>query len=336
MSNSRKRIEWVDMSKGAAILLVIVGHTIGNPLLRGLIFSFHMPLFFILSGYTSRCPDNKTALWAKTKNGLQHLIVPAYIIYIVRMILLIILKDKETNVIECSLSMVFVSGYRTSFSGMEIPEFGMMWFLVVLFGMKFLYETISMLTKNRYMFIISVVVSTSGVIIGRIMFLPLSFDLIMSSMLFFNIGQELKAFDLNDKYLLKLIASGVVWTGMFVLIFVSADSYLEMATRKYPMYPLCYVMAAAGSLTVCLIMMKLEKISIVTKAFGWVGKNSIYLFIVHAFDTLWLDMLKKISDDPPVLAIIRTAVDVILLIVYVGIIKQINQKEPEIKNEKKI
>ena len=51
------RIEWVDILKGLAILLVVVGHMeyaegTANPG-RMLIYSFHMPLFFMLAGYTA-------------------------------------------------------------------------------------------------------------------------------------------------------------------------------------------------------------------------------------------------------------------------------------------
>lgn len=51
------RIEWVDILKGIAILLVVVGHMeyaegTANPG-RMLIYTFHMPLFFMLAGYTA-------------------------------------------------------------------------------------------------------------------------------------------------------------------------------------------------------------------------------------------------------------------------------------------
>ncbi len=48
------RIEWIDFAKGIAILLVIIGHTVSwsggkwEALVRGGIFSFHMPFFFNL------------------------------------------------------------------------------------------------------------------------------------------------------------------------------------------------------------------------------------------------------------------------------------------------
>jgi fucose 4-O-acetylase-like acetyltransferase len=55
----KTRLEFVDRMKGIAILLVIVGHIIQfnnidggtNNKLFNIIYSFHMPLFFILSGY---------------------------------------------------------------------------------------------------------------------------------------------------------------------------------------------------------------------------------------------------------------------------------------------
>lgn len=46
------RIESLDILKGIGIILVVVGHMIGNQLyIRPWIYAFHMPLFFMLSGY---------------------------------------------------------------------------------------------------------------------------------------------------------------------------------------------------------------------------------------------------------------------------------------------
>lgn len=51
------RIPWIDFAKGTAIYLVVLGHVIQyifpeNALLFKIIYSFHMPLFFVLSGFT--------------------------------------------------------------------------------------------------------------------------------------------------------------------------------------------------------------------------------------------------------------------------------------------
>jgi fucose 4-O-acetylase-like acetyltransferase len=50
-------LEWIFIAKGLGIFLVVVGHfyTESSPTywseMRKIIYSFHMPLFFILSGY---------------------------------------------------------------------------------------------------------------------------------------------------------------------------------------------------------------------------------------------------------------------------------------------
>lgn len=51
MEKENTRYQWLDIAKGIAILLMVIGHTsIPDPINR-FIFAFHMPLFFIASGY---------------------------------------------------------------------------------------------------------------------------------------------------------------------------------------------------------------------------------------------------------------------------------------------
>lgn len=49
--NSRKL--WLDIAKGIAIILMVCGHTTIPRMAFDFIYSFHMPLFFIASGYAS-------------------------------------------------------------------------------------------------------------------------------------------------------------------------------------------------------------------------------------------------------------------------------------------
>jgi fucose 4-O-acetylase-like acetyltransferase len=49
-----KRIEYLDIAKGIGILLVVLGHNdfeVISLFVQRLIYSFHMPMFFFLSGY---------------------------------------------------------------------------------------------------------------------------------------------------------------------------------------------------------------------------------------------------------------------------------------------
>lgn len=49
-----KRLDWVDAAKGIGILLVVMAHVPIPDSFKQFIYSFHMPLFFLLSGMMFR------------------------------------------------------------------------------------------------------------------------------------------------------------------------------------------------------------------------------------------------------------------------------------------
>lgn len=42
---------YIDIAKGIGIILVILGHSGVNSEIKDFIYGFHMPLFFVISGY---------------------------------------------------------------------------------------------------------------------------------------------------------------------------------------------------------------------------------------------------------------------------------------------
>ncbi|MEQ6333154.1 acyltransferase family protein [Sphingobium sp. MK2] len=48
------RLDWVDVARGIGIIAVVVGHVWTRGPVRDAMYSFHMPLFFLLSGMLSR------------------------------------------------------------------------------------------------------------------------------------------------------------------------------------------------------------------------------------------------------------------------------------------
>lgn len=73
-----KRVEWVDMLKGFGIILVMLGHASFPEALVTEIYTFHMPLFFFLSGYVfsiKKYSNFKDFLIHKAKTLLLPLMV---------------------------------------------------------------------------------------------------------------------------------------------------------------------------------------------------------------------------------------------------------------------
>lgn len=61
----KERDTSIDIMKGILIILVIVGHMtdISNSL-RGMIYSFHMPAFFILAGCFFKIDSVRNVMWS--------------------------------------------------------------------------------------------------------------------------------------------------------------------------------------------------------------------------------------------------------------------------------
>ena len=85
-----KRIEYVDILKGIGIICVLLGHNLvvqddGQlpEIMRYIIYSFHMPLFFFLSGYVFSTKVNWTNF---IKKKIKTIVVPMYIFSLVVMI----------------------------------------------------------------------------------------------------------------------------------------------------------------------------------------------------------------------------------------------------------
>lgn len=60
LPESNGRIEWLDVMKGVAILLVVMGHFKGVSAVGTGIYAFHMPLFFLLAGCSAAISLNRS------------------------------------------------------------------------------------------------------------------------------------------------------------------------------------------------------------------------------------------------------------------------------------
>lgn len=83
-----KRIEWIDYSKAIGIILVIIGHCY-SCFLVDWIYSFHMPLFFMLSGLTFSVRKSPKEF---TVSKIKSLLIP-YLLYSVLRFMWVCLTD---------------------------------------------------------------------------------------------------------------------------------------------------------------------------------------------------------------------------------------------------
>ena len=59
----RNRLHWIDCAKGLGCAFVVWGHVAPGTILTEWIFSFHMPLFFMISGILLAFEVKKEVEW---------------------------------------------------------------------------------------------------------------------------------------------------------------------------------------------------------------------------------------------------------------------------------
>ncbi|AMK22657.1 MULTISPECIES: acyltransferase family protein [unclassified Sphingobium] len=65
------RLEWIDVARGIGIVAVVVGHVWTRGALRDAMYSFHMPLFFLLSGLLSRPQPVTRFTWRQLASQMR-------------------------------------------------------------------------------------------------------------------------------------------------------------------------------------------------------------------------------------------------------------------------
>lgn len=83
MNEGAKRVEYLDFAKGIGVILVIMGHmpSIVPNGIRMWIFSFHMPLFFVIAGYFAVVPNDIEGVIRAVRKKTLRLLVEGYIAF---------------------------------------------------------------------------------------------------------------------------------------------------------------------------------------------------------------------------------------------------------------
>lgn len=190
----KKRVGWIDAAKGLAILAVILGHSYlyGNPI-HAISYSFNVPLFFILAGYTFRPKPFKQNLATSAK----RLLLP----YVGLCLFLIIVDtlrspDKSSTLASHLLATFFASGGVIEQG--NIPMLGLSWFLMALFVARIAFNAIVGACEKRsvnpiLLGIIFLALASAAVFEYKFLPLPLAFDQAMIATFFMYLGYAAKS-----------------------------------------------------------------------------------------------------------------------------------------------
>jgi fucose 4-O-acetylase-like acetyltransferase len=193
-----KRVDYIDLAKAVAIILVIVGHCFWHGvILDRLIYAFHMPLFFIISGFFVKELNFKEGVKKYSKAYLKPYFLTCAIILFVT---LICCYRDGNNLLETIRTWLVTTMFASGWSGgselfATIPMIGQIWFLVAIFWSCFLY---SLLKKYdlKWRLIITTLLLLFGSFSVRYIRLPFSLQAGMGGIFFLCVGDIIREKDL--------------------------------------------------------------------------------------------------------------------------------------------
>lgn len=228
----------IDKTKAISILLMIAGHcdSIWNTKFFYMIFSFHMPLFFIFSGYFYRPKTNKELI----KHEINKLIKP-YIITAIIAIIFLLLNDFQKATNYAIGALIGCMGSWNPLIKTNELQAGPIWFLLALFWCKIYYNIIQKRYPKHTFLICIILTLIFWKIDEKIMNLPLCIGCGFTGLFFYGSGIILRKRNINNfKYR---------WIAYAIWIFAFNYSYLNMAQYIYTWFPLSMLGAICGTIT---------------------------------------------------------------------------------------
>lgn len=141
----RDRISWIDVCRGIGIILVIYGHGLSAHTFRYVIYSFHMPLFFFLSGIVFHHRQHQ-AFWPYVKKSFRGILIP-YLGFAMLSFLLW-LPDAALHLTMSQLVTQFLSTFYGNSNNGYLAFNNILWFLPCLFVVRIAFMLITQRTTN--------------------------------------------------------------------------------------------------------------------------------------------------------------------------------------------
>ena len=287
-----KRNTAIDFAKGATIILMLWAHIRSD---SQWINSFHMPLFFILSGYFIKDEPLKVTFVKKVKG----LLIPYIIMELIYLSATLIFdKITQPELMWSDTTWILPVVKERLMGTLLANSFCVSWFIWVLFGSTLVYAVINKLRpKLPWLYgILIAACSVAGYFFGtEWLRTPYRWDLILFVVPFVAVGHIAKLCQPKLTPVVKWVlfyASLLIWIVDigFIIMF---DKEFAIALCIYGLYPLTVLGAMAGTDVVVTLCGFLDKIPVLNTVIRWFGRNTL---VIIAFAVVATNVMEWYGD----------------------------------------
>jgi len=258
-----RRFEYLDIAKGIGILLVVWAHILIVGQSHRVIYAFHMPLFFLISGMLFR-REKYPNFWTFLRKRAKRLLVPFTIYSVITWTIWAIFRfvrhDSVVSYWEPLLQTVIAKG-----SGAYMVHNSALWFIPCLFATEIIYFFYSK-SGDFVKIIISISLAALSFVLGHFygdkwwFLLPWNFDTAMIGLLFYCIGNvfasKLPGSKIMDMAKANVVKTTILLIAISGLLYWSASAFGEcsMGSSSYQCNGVIFILRAIAGCAACITL----------------------------------------------------------------------------------
>lgn len=282
--SSPQRLAAFDIAKGIGIILVILGHSPLPSPIGKYIYGFHMPLFFIISGYFLSCKLPIRDYFLKRCRQLMWPYVCGCSIATLILAFVCSCIEIPTTLPHLLSQRLIASLYGLGWSydlpitRSHIQMTGTFWFLP---GLICSLLTVRIALRYRYAWVIVFLSAGLAYISHRFLILPMSIQAGVNASVFVYAGYLAKRYNIIRTSVYQ--SRWLPWVALMIYVLMARNVGTVGLSVCYYSQPLLNIIAAIGMSYVILRFSEfLSRIPLIGKALAHIGSATLFLFCVHA------------------------------------------------------
>jgi len=291
------RIRWIDIAKGIGILLVVAGHSSVINACGGFvgrwINSFHMPLFFVMSGLLFDVGKAADAL-AYFLRKLKGLMWPYFGLSLVCALLSVVLYFGNDPGM----------GFLAQIKGAAILQsrISPFWFLPVLLATELAYRCMAVRLKTRWIVATCCFFAVLGSMAPvSLPYCPILLRAFLNAVPFYCVGHMARRFANNEPLgLVWLSAGGIMLAAHALIVWIFYNGRFDYSCGEFGNVGYFYFPVALLAITGLSVLCKaIDKVGLPAEVLSYIGKNSIVLLAIHGHVGLFRDSWQGVWSDAP-------------------------------------
>ena len=296
-----KRLKYIDVAKGIAMLCIILGH-FGVHEVNRIVFTFHVPIFYIITGYfLSKKYDIKDFVKDKARTLLVPYAITCVAMVVFGMFFAVLLEEP---VVDAAKQWIAASLYGSGVNYTEpfvIHKIGALWFLLATFwGSIFLRISLEMKKRVRLLFVLALF--CAGYLTSdKLFWFPLSIQAGCCATLFMYVGYlARKSKEVYENLSKEVKCAGIVFAFIIWMAFIRNYTHFALVENIFGHG----VIDIFGSVCACFSVLMISKFienhfKVLTNVLAYIGKYSLIVLCIHILELNlfpWWYIKNKILD----------------------------------------